>query len=172
MRALALTMLLSLLAAGCADPYSQPPAQAVGPVAGEQPAPPIPAPAERPAKLAATPEIAVRRAVELTGNWTAETIAQQHERFAAATTGQARRDAQRAAAQAITDPQLATGQVRSITVLHAVVPRGDGPHRRLLVVTHETLIGDGLREARFRVVLAEAQQVGEGWTLSRWELQP
>jgi hypothetical protein len=114
----------------------------------------------------------VRRAVELTANWTEREVARQHEVFAAATTGAARRDAQRVAAQAATDPQLTAGRSRSVAVLHAVVPRGGGPQRRLLVVTHETLITDELRQARFRVTLAEAQHVGEGWVLSRWEPQP
>ena len=140
---------------------------------GRSPPPPIQAKPERlPRALAPTPEVAVRRAVDLTANWTAETIARNHERFAAATIGAARRDAERVAAQAPTDRQLTTPGAKSIAILHAVVPRGGGPHRRLLVVTHETLVADGLRQARFRVTLAEAQQVGKGWVLTRWEPQP
>jgi len=174
MRALLLTMLIALSLAGCADPYAEFAPDPRAPVAGEQPAAPVPAPRDQtPAGTAArSPEAAVRHAVDLTGNWSSETIARQHERFAAASTGQARRDAQRVAAQATTDPQLSGPGARSIAVLHAVVPRGSGPHRRLLVVTHETVVADGTRTARFRVTIAEAQQVGDGWALARWEPQP
>lgn len=165
-------MLIPVALAGCADPYAEVPERPAAPIQGELPAPQVPQNEPVPATLARSPEAAVRRAVELTGNWTAATIAGQHQRFAAASTGAARRDAQRIAAQATTDPQLRAPGTKSIAILHAVVPRGGGAHRRLLLVTHETLIADGVRHARFRVTLAAAQQVGEGWVLSRWEPQP
>ena len=173
MRVLVLTMTTCLALTGCADPYAEPPS-APSPPPGEEAAPPLRRPPDRlPLDAgAATPEAAVRRAVELTGNWTAQSIARNHERFAALSTGQARRDAQRTAVQATTDPALGAPGARSVAVLHAVVARGSGPHRRLLVVTHETLVADGVRQARFRVTIAEAQQVGEGWALARWEPQP
>ena len=171
MRALGFTMLFTLLAAGCADPYAQTPPVPTTPP-GELPAPPIPRPVREPERLAPSPEAAVRRAVELTGNWTGATIARQHERFAAETTGQARRDAERTAAQATTDPQLTGPGAKAVAILHAVVSRGSGPQRRLLVVTHETLRADGLTEARFRVYLAEAERHAGGWVLARWEPQP
>jgi hypothetical protein len=165
-------MLIPVALAGCADPYAEVPEKPAAPIHGELPAPQVPQNEPVSTTPAPSPEAAVRRAVELTANWTAETIARQHERFAAASTGAARRDAQRIAAQATTDPQLRAPGAKSIAILHAVVPRGGGAHRRLLVITHETVVGDGLRQARFRVTLAEAQQVGEGWVLSRWEPQP
>jgi hypothetical protein len=174
MRALVLAMTASLVLAGCADPYAERPRAPNDPVAGEQPASPVRKPDESLAAegLAHSPEGAVRQAVELSGNWTAETIGRNHERLAASTTGQARRDAQRTAAQATTDPQLTAPGAKSIAILHAVVPRAGGPNRRLLVVTHETLTADGVRQTRFRVTLAEAQKLGDGWVLSRWEPQP
>ncbi len=169
MRAVLVTLPLHTAAAGCADPYTEPRPATPPSVAGELPAervPPEPVPTT---KLAPGAEAAVRKAVELTGTWTADTIARQHERFAAASTGAARRDAQRTAAQATTDPHLSAPGARSSAVLQAAIPRAGG---RFLVVTHETLVADGLREARYRVTLAEAQKVRDGWVLRRWERQP
>src|SRR3712207_94724 len=100
MRAFAATMLVALLLTGCADPYAKPPAAQVPTVAGEESAAPVRQSAERSADAAATPEAAARRAVELAGNWTAETISARYERLARLSIGTARREAQQAAAQA------------------------------------------------------------------------
>ena len=168
----AAALVAALALAGCGDPYADP-ERANQPPPGEQPAPPLPKQADgvAPRHLAATPEEAARRAAELTTNWTGETAAARHAQFARITVGAARRDARESAARLPTDPQL--GETRSQGAVEAVATRETTKARReLVVVTHETLIGDGLNERRWRVTLATAEHRPGGWVLSRWEPQP
>ena len=166
--------LIALIAAtGCgADPYAdQPPERRPPP--GEQPAPRIPRHAEAvaPRALASTPEEAARRAAELTTNWTGETAARRYAELTRITVGAARRDARQSAARLPTDPQLAG--TRSTGTIEAIATRDTarGAHR-LIVVTHETLSGDDLRERRWRITLATVERRAGGWVVSRWEPQP
>lgn len=158
-------VLLALLATGCgADPYTSAPVPRT--VAGELPAPPVHEPRAR-STSAPTPEAAARRAAELTTNWTGTTAAGNYRRLARLTTGHARRDAEAAAARLPTDPQLDSTQSEGSVKAIARTTRTD-----LIVVTRETLTGDGLRQTRWRVTLARAERHGDGWLLSRWEPQP
>ena len=159
-------VLLALLAAGCGieDPYPHAPPPRT--VLGEIPAPRVEQP-QRPATPMRTAEAAARRAAELTTNWTGETAAANYRRLARLTTGQARRDAEAAAAQLPTDAQLDATQ--SEGSVHAITRT---TRRDLIVVTRETLTGTGLRQTRWRVTLARAERLGDGWLLSRWEPQP
>jgi hypothetical protein len=157
-------VLLALLAAGCADPYTDAPPPRT--VAGELPAPPVHQP-DAPTTPARTPEAAARRAAELTTTWTGETAAANYRRLARLTTGEARRDAEATAARLPTDPQLDATQSEGSVKAIARTTRSD-----LIVVTRETLTGDGLRQTRWRVTLARAERHGDGWLLSRWEPQP
>ena len=172
-RALVVT-LLALAIAGCgADPYAEP-EQQPQPPPGEQPSSPLPQQTDRVARehLAPSPEEVARRAAELTTNWTGETAARRYAELARMSVGAARRDARASAARLPTDPQLAdarsTGTVEAIA---SASPRDDR-QRRLIVVTRETVVADGLREARWRVTLATAERRAGGWVLSRWEPQP
>ena len=155
---------------GCGDPYATQ-THEPAPPPGEQPAKAI-APPRQQGVPEPTPERAARRAAELAGNWTGSTIEQRYTELARRTTGAARDQAEQTAAAARTDPQLTAGGARSSAIVHAITTRGTGPRRRLLVVTHETLVTDGMRSVRWRVTLAEASLSGDGWVITRWELQP
>lgn len=164
---------LALVAASCGDPYST--RQEPQPSQGEQPAPSLPMRQERvpAAALAPTPEDAARRAADLTINWTGETAARNYARLARITIGAARRSAHESATRLPTDAQLSAPGARSTGVVEAIATRSATARRRdLVVVTHETLSTDGLREARWRVTLAAAERHGRGWVISRWDPQP
>lgn len=159
--------------AGCAtDPYAEDPKPL--PPAGEEPSKPVEQPRDRiPATAySPTPEAAGRRAAELAGNWTRETVVDRYTELARHTIGQARDAAQQVAAQADTDPQLTAPGARSIAIVHAVTAYGRGRKRRLIIVTHETVTADPIRDSRWRVTVAEAERREVGWAVSRWEPQP
>jgi hypothetical protein len=151
---------------GCGDPYATQTPEPVPPP-GEQPAKAIAPPREH-----GVPEPTPERAAELAGNWTGETIEQRYAELARRTTGAARDQAKQTAAAARSDRQLAAPGSRSIAIVHAITTRGTGARRRLLVVTHETLVTNGVRSVRWRVTLAEARRSGDGWVIARWEPQP
>ena len=164
-------VLASVATAGCADPYAGDPPRQTTTVAGELPAPPVRRPADRFGTLPASPEAAARRAAELTTTWTGADAARRYAEFSKFATGAARRQAQEAAARLPTDPQLAgvssTGQVAAV-----VTRRAARTERDLLVVTRETVRGDGLVDRRWRVTLASVERRGAGWAISRWDPQP
>ena len=168
-----LAVIAAIAVSGCADPYANDSARKgePPPPPGEQPSTPVDEAPER-GIPSATPEDAARRAAELAGNWTAETIASRYAELARRTTGAARDDARQAAARARTDPELNAPGAKSIAIVHGAIARGTGVRRRVLVITHETLIADGLNDARWRVTVAEAKRQGHGWIISRWEPQP
>lgn len=167
-----LAALAAIAAAGCADPYATDPKEAPPKrPAGEEFSKPVKQAPDR-AIASATPEAAARRAAELAGNWTSATIAARHHEFARNSVGAARDQAQKIAASAVTDPALSKPGAKSIAIVHAATATGTGPRRRVIVVTHETLVADGLRHARWRVTITEAVRHGDGWTISRWEPQP
>jgi hypothetical protein len=56
-------------------------------------------------------------------------------------------------------------------VLRGIAANGD-PSTPLLVVTHETVVADGMSATRYRVTVAEARRASDGWRISRWEPQP
>jgi hypothetical protein len=155
---------------GCGDPYATPSPEPAPPP-GAQPAKAVAPPQQR-GLPEPTPESAARRAAELAGNWTGETIEQRYSELARRTTGVARAQAEQTAAAARTDRQLAAPGARSIAIVHAITTRGTGARRRLLVVTHETLVTDGVRSVRWRVTVAEARRSAGGWVIARWEPQP
>jgi hypothetical protein len=80
--------------------------------------------------------------------------------------------AQHVAAQAGTDPQLTAPGARSIAIVHPVTAHGKGRTRRLIVVPHETISADSIRQSRWRVTVAKAERRHDGWVVSRWEPQP
>ena len=168
MKAALPALLAAAAVTGCADPYANEPKPAV---AGEQPASKIERPRDQ-GEPARTPEAAARRAAELAGNWTGETVRDRYTALARATVDDARRNAEQVAAQAGTDPQLSAPGARSVAIVHAVAIRGVGPRRRAIVVTHETLTADGLTDARWRVTVAVVRRQGDGWVVAKWEPQP
>lgn len=171
MRTIATATAIAATLAGCgADPYTQQSETPPQPPAGEAPSRPIEQPTYEPDAGHTTPEAAGRTAAELAGNWTTETIRDRYTQLANRTTGQARAEAERVAAQATTDPDLA--DAKSISIVHAVTATGTGDRRRLIIVTHETLTGPDLRSARWRVTLAEATRTPRGWVLADWAPQP
>ena len=166
---------LAVTLAGCGDPYADEPRPAQAPPPpGEEPSRPVPRSADRVSRDAysPTPEAAARSAAELAGNWTGETIADRYAQLARRSVGSARDAAQRVAAQAGTDPQLTAPGARSIAIVHAVTTHGRGRSRRLVIVTHETVTAEPVRQARWRVTLATAERRVGGWIVSRWEPQP
>lgn len=171
LRLLVFALVVSLTGCG-PDPYADQRPDPKPPP-GEQPAPPLPRHRDKGASHApaATPAHAARRAAELTTNWTGETAAARYAELARITVGAARRDARQSAARLPTDPQLVG--TRSIGTVEAIVTRTTtGRGRHLMVVTHETLSGDGVRDRRWRVTLATVERRAGGWVVSRWEPQP
>ena len=167
---------LALALSGCADPYGGPEhKRPPSPPPGEQPAPRLPRRAEHVDQrdLASTPEEAARRAAELTTNWTGRTVASRYAELARTSIGAARRDARQSAARLPTDGQLTSARTRSSGTVEAVAARSRGTREReFVVVTHEIVISDGLRDDRWRVTLATAELRIRGWVISRWEPQP
>lgn len=170
-----LAAVAALLSVGCNDPYATAPKPgSQDPPPGELPAPPITAPEERvnPRRLAPTAHAAARHAADLVGNWTAETAAARYAQLAASSTGQARAAARTAAAQLSTDPQLTAPGASGSSTIEAIVSRGTGARRRLIIVTRERVQTDGHTDSRWRITLAQAQRLPAGWALSKWEPQP
>jgi len=122
--------------------------------------------------LAASPHAAARRAADLVGNWTAKTVAARYAALAAFSVDQARDTALRAAAQLPTDPQLTAPGATGSSTVEAIIARGKGPRRELLIVTRDRIQADGHHQTRWRLTLAEATRLPAGWALSRWEPQP
>jgi hypothetical protein len=170
--ALPASLLLIGAIGGCADPYVTTP-KARPPAPGEQPGRPAEATerAPDPRVLARTPERAARRAVLLTGTWTAQNAAVGQKRLATMSVGQARRDALQAAARLPTDPQLAAGHATSTASFAAIVLHGTGRSRSGLVVTHERLTVNGASHERWRVTLVTVVRLDGGWAISRWQPQ-
>jgi hypothetical protein len=107
----------------------------------------------------------------LEGSWTSESAPAQQERMALMSVGQARRDAQQAAARLPTDPQLAAGHATSRASVAAIVLHGAGGVRAGLVVTHERLTVNGATQERWRVTLVTVVRLAGGWAVSRWQPQ-
>ena len=171
-RALVLAALLAAAtAAGCADPYGDDPPREPTAVPGEVPAPPVRRPPERLGPLPGSPETAARRAAALTTTWTSANAGRRYAEFATFATGAARRQAQAAAAQLPTDPQL-DGATSEGKVAAVVATTDTEDRRKLLVVTHETIRADGLVDRRWRVTLASVERRDRGWVVSRWDPQP
>lgn len=164
----------TLMLAGCTDPYATAPERRRQPPPGELAAPSVRATPHRikSRQVADSPHAAARRAAELVGNWTGETVAARYAQLAAFSIGQARAAAQSAAAQLPTDAQLTAPGARGSTTVEAVIARGSGPTRTLLVVTRDRVEADGHHQTRWRITIAETRSLSGGWALSRWEPQP
>lgn len=159
----------ALLLAGCGDPYVDRPPPS--PPSGELAAPPVARDDERLAPDAPLPAPAAvaERAAKLTTNWTSDTAAANYARLAELSAGSARDDFAQAAASLPTDPEPTT---HASGRLEAITERTRGDRSRLIVVTRETTRGDGLRDSRWRVTLATAEQRTGGWVLTEWQPQP
>ena len=164
MRGVVLLLPLVVCLAGCADPYAVPrPSTVAGEQAAEHPVRDAPA-------QDSVPNVAalVRRAVDLTGNWTGSNVAARYTLLARLSVGDARRQARDAAARIPTDRLLSRPDSRSAVELEGFVR-----HRRtLLVVTRETLHTEGTQSRRYRVTRATIQPARGGWVLKTWEPQP
>jgi hypothetical protein len=158
----------TILLSGCADPYAgsgRAPADVPGEVRGTVPAPRR----DAPVRLRPTPDAVVRRAADLTTNWRSDTVAGRYAQLARISEGRARRDALDAAARLPTDPQLQSSRTRSTGHVVGVLRRG---RDRFVVVTHETMVADGLTTRRWRVTLATVRRKAGGYALAAWEPQP
>jgi hypothetical protein len=122
--------------------------------------------------LPSTPQQAARRGAQLQGNWTATSAAAQQRRFAAISIGQARLDAQLAAAEIPTDPQIQAGHARSTAIVASVTITGGGTVRRAIVVAHESVRAPRVHDVKWRVTLARLRRVDNGWAIESWEPQP
>jgi hypothetical protein len=163
---LAIALTIAAFAIGCADPYDGTPRTPTMP--GEQPASRILHP-QRPSDPAPSPGAAARRAAGFAMNWTSKTVAMNQRRLARLMTGEARTEAEQAAARLPTDPLLTAPGARSAGTVEAITRNRSGD---LLVVTKELVNVGGLTDERFRITLARAKRVTGGWLLSRWARQP
>jgi hypothetical protein len=163
---------LVMATAACGDPYARPKQP---PPHGEQPESRPGKPRDRVSRrqVARTPEGAALRAAALTTNWTGETVARNYEQLARISIGAARRSALDALARLSTDPQMTAPGARSTGTVEAITTRRAAPReRQLLVVTHETVVADGLRDDRWRVTLAAVHRRFDGWAIVSWDPQP
>lgn len=113
----------------------------------------------------------VRRAAELTGNWTATTAATRYARFANIAAGDARRDAAQAAAHLAHDRHLTHGTAQqSSTILAIAADEHDANtvyviSNRRLTTTAGTTTANGL-------TIAHVAHTARGLRIDRWSPQP
>jgi hypothetical protein len=173
-RTLCAALALAACLTGCSDPYND---------AGnsDRPTPDTP-PGEQPGRIPArerhelsqprtpaarTQREALRRYAQLVTNWSGANIERRLQHAARAAVGQARRDAEQAAASAGADPQL-TDDTASRGELVAVVRQPGG---WALVITREQLRPD-TGPARYRIYRAHTITVPGGVAVDAWEAQP
>jgi hypothetical protein len=185
----ALGVAIALALAGCSDPYAagpaasspSPSAPAVTPsrpdVGDAMPTQTVePVPDERAGARAARSPVAVARAyAQLTLTWEWNTLFRQLQRAARLTAGALHVEVDRAAEGARMDASLRRDRSGSRGHVTAVVTRGRGATRRLVVVTSEQALQAGhpaLEGPRAKVYIAAVKLTRAGWRLATWELQP
>jgi hypothetical protein len=119
------------------------------------------------------PEETLALAARLYGNWTSATAPDRFRRIVAISVGDARAELRQTAASAGGDKQQTRAMMRSRSALEALVVRGRGEARTVLVVTRERVDGAGLPEQseRYRVTVARVERRGRKWVISGWTPQ-
>jgi hypothetical protein len=122
----------------------------------------------------ATPERAVRRFADAYINWTADTVARDMSRLAAASIGQARSALQLAAAQTAGDYELKRGGIANRGTVEAVAPLPASSDQYVVVTREQTTATaaaayQGLRPAWHVTIATVAVRGGGGWVLSGWQ---
>jgi hypothetical protein len=182
-------LVVVLATGGCRDPYANAPAAPSATAAASpapRPAPDVgdtgPGPAARrpaavrvEARASRSPAAVARAYSQLTTNWDGNTLVRQLSRAARLSTGALRAQTERAAEDARHDASLPRERQGSRGRVLAVVVRGHGPTRQLVVVSSEQQLQAGrpaLEGARARVYAAAARRTSAGWRLTAWELRP
>ena len=121
-----------------------------------------------------TPEAALERYATAYLNWNAaHVIAIQHQ-LATISLGQARAQAQQAAASAARDPQLATSQVANRGRVIAIAPGQADATGQWVIVTSEQTTGQGDYQglpATLHTIYAQLTSTPQGWVISGWQPQ-
>jgi len=171
---------IALSACGITDPYhaaapSQHPAHVApgGPPDGENDGPPAP---RRPVPVAgATPQAALARYAAIYLNWNPGDVVAHQNELAAISLGQARGQAQLAAAHAsAAHSHLEQAQIANRGQPIAIAP-GSGPAaRQWVIVTSETTTGQGAYQGlppTLHIIYARLAQTPRGWTVVQWQPQ-
>ena len=127
------------------------------------------------ARATRSPAAVARAYADLTLTWEWNTLFRQLQHAAGLTSGPLHADVGRAAEGARTDASLRRDRRGSRARVITVVPHGNGPTRRLVVVTSELSLQAGhpaLEGPRAKVYTATAERTRIGWRLASWELQP
>ena len=178
-----------LALAGCSDPYASRPARATPSPAASATTPSAPdvgdaMPSQTHervpdtsagAQAAQSPAALAHAYVQLTLAWEWNTLFRQVQQAAKLTSGSLHADVERAAEGARVDTSLRRDRSGARARVLAVVSRGRGPTRRLLVVTSEQSLQAGrpaLEGPRAKVYTATAKLTRAGWRLVAWELHP
>jgi hypothetical protein len=175
---LALCLLtIALAGAGCVNPDAQRPAtsQTGSPQnAGEPPAPAPAAPsAQQPARVQATPRLALEAFARLYINWSYRTLTAEQRMLARVSVGSARLSERQAAASSQADSTITRGHIFNRGRIVSITPDLASP-RRWVVVTLEQTGGSsqyqGLPES-YHVTLARLASVPGGWAVEQWQPQ-
>jgi hypothetical protein len=185
LRAIALLALLAAVVVaiggcGVSDPYTESTQEeeaAARPADREpmkEPAP-DPDPGAPPKEvIPATPQGTLRYAASLAGNWKGAGATRAYSKLAALSTGSARAEFTKLAAQSELDVQAAVGYASTRASVAAVSVKGKGGFREAVVVTKQQIASAELTHlpAEYKVTLATVTRWGKGWAISSWEPQP
>jgi hypothetical protein len=121
-----------------------------------------------------TPQAALARYAAAYLNWNAGNVIQVQRTLASISLGQARAQAQQAAASAARDPQLARSHVANHGQAIAIAPGQHAAAGQWVIVTSEQTTGDGDYHGlppTLHVIYAQLTDNGQGWIVSEWQPQ-
>jgi len=135
----------------------------------------VPEPPPATGGLGDSPTATLERFAHLYVNWTATTVADQLDRLARASTGQAAQDLAEAAARTRGDYELRRGGVFNRGTVRTIAADRGHPDRYVVVTLESTGAKsrdyEGLKPA-YHVTLAQVKRAADGsWTVSSWQPQ-
>jgi hypothetical protein len=121
-----------------------------------------------------TPQEALARYAAAYLDWNADNVIRVQRALASISLGQARAQAQQAAATAARDPQLTHRHVANHGQAIAIAPGEHAAAGQWVIVTSEQTTGDGDYHElppTLHVIYAQLTHTGRGWVVSEWQPQ-
>lgn len=117
-----------------------------------------------------SPFALVRRAARLTGTWSAADAADRYARFAALTTGGARRDATQAAAHLAHDRHLTSTSARQTSTILAIATDEHDPNV-VYVISEQRLATRAATVTTVDLTIAHVLSTSQGLRIDQWTPQ-
>jgi hypothetical protein len=120
------------------------------------------------------PRDVVNEAARALGNWTKPTVHQAYSRALALSVGRARKQLDQQEREISAGVLQAPTPLRARSTVEALTMRGAADRRDAIVVTKETITGEGIpgEGYQYKVTLAVVDRTEKGWAISEWAPQP